>query len=71
MKTVKIIGAVLLLLGVLSFVVPIPNREEHSVKIGDAKFGVQTQSSERIPVAASIVIVAAGVACLIAGARKS
>ncbi len=70
MKILSIIGAVLLLLGVLSFVVPLPHHEEHSVKIGDAKFGVQTQSSERIPVAASIVIVAAGVACLIAGSRK-
>ena len=70
MKTLSIIGAVLLLLGVLSFVVPLPHREEHSVKIGDAKLGVQTQSSERIPVAASIVIVAAGVVCLIAGSRK-
>ena len=71
MKAVTIIGIVLLLLGVLSFVVPLPHREEHSVKIGDAKFGVQTQNSERIPLAASIVIVAAGAACLIAGSRKA
>jgi hypothetical protein len=70
MKILAVIGAVLLLLGILSFVVPLPHREEHSVKIGDAKLGVQTQSSERIPLAASIVIVAAGAACLIAGSRK-
>ena len=70
MKILTVIGVVLLLLGVLSFVVPIPHREEHSVKIGDAKLGVQTQSSERIPLEASIVIVAAGTACLIFGSRK-
>ncbi len=70
MKLLNLIGVVLLILGVLSFVVPIPQREEHSVKIGDARLGVQTQSSERVPVAASIVIVAAGVACLVAGSRK-
>jgi hypothetical protein len=70
MKVLSVIGAALLLLGILSFVVPLPHREEHSVKIGDAKLGVQTQSSERIPLAASIVIVAAGAACLIAGSRK-
>jgi hypothetical protein len=70
MKILTVIGAVLLLLGVLSFVVPVPHQEEHSVKIGDAKLGVQTRSSERIPLGASIVIVAAGTACLILGSRK-
>jgi hypothetical protein len=65
-----IIGAVLLLLGVLSFVVPLPHREEHSVKIGDAKLGVQTQSSERLPLGASIALVGAGTLCLVLGARK-
>jgi uncharacterized membrane protein len=71
MKLVTVIGAVLLLLGILSFVVPLPHREEHSVKVGDTKWGVQTQTSERLPLAASIVIVVAGVACLIAGSRKA
>lgn len=70
MKILNIIGVVVLLLGVLSFFVPVPHQEEHSVKIGDAKLGVQTQSSERIPIAASLVIVAAGTACLIFGSRK-
>jgi hypothetical protein len=70
MKALTIIGAVLLLLGVLSFVVPIPHSEEHSVKIGDAKLGVQTQHSERVPLGASIVIVVAGAVCLILGSRK-
>ena len=70
MKILNIIGVVVLLLGVLSFFVPVPHQEEHSVKIGDAKLGVQTQSSERIPIAASLVIVAAGTACLIFGSRN-
>jgi len=70
MKVLNIIGVVLLLLGVLSFVVPVPHQEEHSVKIGDAKLGVQTQSNERLPIGASLVIVAAGTACLIFGNRK-
>ena len=71
MKILTIIGVVLVLLGVLSFVVPIPHREEHSVKIGDAKLGVQTQTSERLPLAASIVIVVAGAGCVILGSRKA
>ena len=70
MKILTIIGAVLLLLGVLSFLVPVPRREAHSVKIGDAKFGVETQSSEKLPLAASVVIVVAGAGCMILGSRK-
>jgi hypothetical protein len=70
-KMLTVIGAVLLLLGVLSFVVPFPHREEHSVKIGDAKLGVQTQSSERLPLGASIALVAAGTLCLVLGGRKA
>jgi hypothetical protein len=71
MKLLSIIGAVLLLLGVLSFVVPIPHQEDHSVKIGDAKLGVQTHSSEKLPLGASIVLVGAGVACLVLSSRKA
>jgi len=41
------------------------------VKIGDTKIGVQTQSSERLPPAVGIVLLAGGVFSLIAGARKS
>ena len=70
MKTLTIVGVVLLLLGVLSFVVPVPHQEDHSVKIGDAKVGIQTESSQRLPLGASIAIVAAGAACLILGSRK-
>ena len=67
MKTIPLIGAVLLLLGVLSFVVPIPHKETHSLKIGDAKFGVQTEECERLPSAASITLVGAGMVVLVVG----
>ncbi len=70
MKALPLIGAVLLLLGVLSFVVPIPHKENHSFKIGDAKFGVQTEDSERLPIAASITLVGAGVLVLVVGFQK-
>jgi hypothetical protein len=70
MKTIPLIGAVLLLLGVLSFVVPIPHKETHSLKIGDAKLGVQTEESERLPIAASITLVGAGLLVLVVGLQK-
>jgi hypothetical protein len=71
MNNIRLIGVVLLVLGVLSLVVPIPQREDHSVKIGDTKIGVQTQSSEKLPPAVGIVLLAGGVLALVLGSRKS
>ena len=71
MKALPLIGALLLILGVLSFVVPLPSREDHSVKIGDAKIGVQTESSQKLPPAVGIILVAGGVVALLLGVRKA
>jgi hypothetical protein len=71
MKGLSLVGLVLLLLGLLSFVVPIPHRQDHSVKIGDAKIGVTTESSDKVPPAVSIVLLGAGVLILVVGAKKS
>ena len=71
MKGVALLGLVLVLLGLLSFVVPVPHRENHGVKVGDTTIGVQTRSSERLPPAVGIVLVAGGVVALVAGSRKA
>jgi uncharacterized membrane protein len=71
MNRLTLIGVLLLLLGLLSFVVPIPQRENHAVKIGDTKIGVQTENSEKLPTAASIVLLAGGVVALVLGGRKT
>jgi len=71
MNRLTLIGVLLLLLGLLSFVVPIPQRENHALKIGDTKIGVQTEKSEKLPTAASVVLLAGGVVALVLGARKT
>ena len=71
MKALPIVGALLLILGVLSFIVPVPSREDHSVKIGDAKIGVSTESSQKLPPAVGIILVAGGVGALLIGMRKT
>jgi uncharacterized membrane protein len=71
MKSVGFIGVLLLVLGLLSFVVPIPQSENHGVKIGDTKIGVQTQTSQKLPPAVGIVLMAGGVLALVLGGRKT
>ena len=71
MKALPLVGVLLLVLGVLSLVVPLPHRENHGVKIGDAKISVQTESSDKLPPAVGIVLLAGGVVALILGLRKT
>ena len=71
MKNLVFVGVLLLLLGALSFVVPLPHRENHGVKIGDAKIGIQTETSEKLPPAVGIVLLAGGILTLVLGSRTS
>jgi len=71
MRGLTTVGVILLVLGILSFIVPVPQREEHSMKIGDAKIGLQTESSQKLPPAVGVVLVVAGAVVLTVGARKS
>jgi len=71
MKALPLVGILLLVLGVLAFIVPVPHRENHGVKIGDAKISVETEDSEKLPPAAGIVLLAGGVVALILGMRKT
>ena len=71
MKGIALLGIVLVLLGVLSFIVPIPHSERHGVKVGDTRIGVQTETSEKVPPLVGALLLAGGIAVLALGARKS
>jgi hypothetical protein len=71
MKALPAIGVLLLVLGALSFVIPLPHREDHGVRIGDAKFSVQTESREKLPPAVGIILLGGGVLALVVGLRKT
>jgi hypothetical protein len=60
MKSTTLIGIVLLMLGVLALVVPIPRRESRGVKIDNTKIGIQTETREKLPPAVGIVLLAGG-----------
>lgn len=71
MKALPVVGVLLLILGIVSFVVPVPHQEKHGMKIGDAKFSIQTESSEKLPPAVGMILVGGGVVALIQGLRKA
>jgi hypothetical protein len=71
MKALRMVGVLLLVLGFLSLIVPLPRREKHGIKIGDAKLSIQTESTEKLPSAVGIVLIGGGVVALILGLRKA
>jgi hypothetical protein len=70
MKALLLIGVVLVVLGILSFFVPVPHSEHHGVNLGDAHVGITTHDDEKVAPAVSIVLVVVGAGLMIAG-RKS
>jgi hypothetical protein len=69
MKILLFAGLLLIVLGVASFVVPIPHSETEGIKVGNTNLGVQTSHSERVSPIVSIVLIAGGIALSIAGTR--
>jgi hypothetical protein len=69
MKMLLGVGIVVLILGIVSFFVPVPHRENHGIKVGDASIDIQTQHDEKVPPAISGVLVLGGVLIMIAGGR--
>jgi len=62
-KNLAFLGALLPILGpprTAPLFVPIPCRENHSLKIGDAKIGVQAETSDELPPAVGVALVAGG-----------
>jgi hypothetical protein len=70
MRALLIIGIVLLVLGVTSLFVPFRYRERHGIDAGPVSIGVTTTESRRTPPAVSAVLIAGGIALMIAGARS-
>lgn len=71
MRPLAWIGIVVLVLGILSFVVPIPTSHTRDVKLGDASVAITTHHTEKLSPAVGVVLCGAGVVLLIAGSRKS
>jgi hypothetical protein len=71
MRPLSLLGLVVLVLGILSFVVPIPTSKRHELKAGDASVGVTTHHDEKLSPVVGGVLCAVGAVLLIVGTRKS
>jgi len=70
MKIVFGLGLAVLILGVLSLFVPIPNRERTGLKVGDVSVGITTQHDEKVSPVLSAVMVVGGAGLLWAGGLR-
>ena len=71
MKALFGVGLVVIVLGILSFFVPVPHAEHHGAEIGDVHVGVTTHHENMLPPAVGIVLLVAGAGMVIAGRSKS
>ncbi len=71
MRLLTWIGLAVLVLGILSFIVPVPVSHSHGAKVGDASISITTHETEKLPPAVGGVLSAAGVVLLIAGTRRA
>ena len=71
MRAVFWIGLVVLVLGVLSLIVPVPHREKEGIAIGGLSIGVETRHEERVPIAISAIMILGGLGCTVAARGKT
>jgi hypothetical protein len=71
MKVLFWIGLVVLILGVVSLLIPIPHNEREGFKAGGISIGVETQHSERVSPIVGGVMILAGAGMMIAGKVRS
>ncbi|HYX69623.1 MAG TPA: hypothetical protein VE825_10855, partial [Terriglobales bacterium] len=69
-KVLLWVGVILVVLGIASFFVPIPQREKESVSAGGVSIGVETTHSQPLPVAASVAMVIGGSLMAAAGGLR-
>ncbi len=62
-------GLAVLVLGIASLFVTIPQRETHGIRAGDVSIGVQTQHNQKVSPIVSAVMIIGGASMMIAGGR--
>jgi hypothetical protein len=69
MRVLFWVGLVVLVLGVASLFMTIPQRETHGIRAGDVSVGVQTTEHRKVAPIVSAVMIIGGAGMMIAGGR--
>lgn len=69
MRALFWIGLIVLIVGIASFFVAVPQRHEEGVKIGGASIGVQATTHDKLPPWVGGVLIGGGIVMMIAGGR--
>ncbi len=70
MRALLVIGILVLIFGIASLFISIPHRQNNGIKVGGAEIGIQTRTSERFPLPASIAIIVGGIVLIAVGGRS-
>ena len=70
MKTLFVVGLIIVALGIASFFVPLPRTERHGIDAGDIHVGVNTRHDELLPPYVGVGLIVVGGALMVAGGRK-
>ena len=71
MKALFFIGLVVLILGIVSLVVPIPRSERGGIEVGGVSLGVETRHEEKVHPALSAVMILGGLGAMAASKGRS
>jgi hypothetical protein len=71
MKALFWIGMVVLILGIVSLVVPIPRNERDGFKAGGMSFNVETRHEEKVSPWVSAVMILGAAGMMVAGKMRS
>ncbi len=70
MKPLIWIGAAVLILGLMSLFIPLPNNERHDLTVGGVSVGVDTRHTEMISPVLSAAMILGGLGTIAAGGWK-
>ena len=70
MKALFWTGALLLVLGLLSLLVPIPRHEREGFQAGDISIGVESRHEEPLPPIVSAAMILSGAGLMVAGKKR-
>ena len=70
MKSLLAIGLSILVLGILSFFIPLPHTEHHGFDAGDIHVGMESHHSELLPPYVGVALIVVGGGLMVVGARK-